>query len=441
MAILDGNVIQNNMGGGRFGAGGGLGVRESVATLNDNVILDNIAVAGGGAWLNNSNVTLNGNTIRENAASGWGVSRGGGLDVDGGKVTLSNNTIRNNLAEGTFGGVGGGLSLFNTVATLSGNTIRDNAAKGDEAFQPGEGGGIRLVSNTITLQGNIIQGNVSSHFAGGLYLSAGDATLVNNLIADNQADLAGSGAYVGTRHGRFLHTTFARNAGGEGTGLYVVDGDGGESFHRNAIVLTNTIFVSHSVAISVTGGITAMVNGVLWFDNGENNTGAGTLFVTNGITGDPAFAADGYHLLAGSPAIDRGVDAGVTSDIDGQARPYGAAPDLGADEYNLTVPLSSVTISGPTTGTVNIGYTFTAYISPTTGTGLLPVSYVWQASEWNPVTHTGGISATVVFTWTRRGAKVIIVTASNGSGKLVASDYSISIEGYFCLLPVVLRHY
>jgi hypothetical protein len=55
--------------------------------------------------------------------------------------------------------------------------------------------------------------------------------------------------------------------------------------------------------------------------------------VQNQYEGGPAFAPDGYHLRAGSAAIDRGVDAGVTSDIDGNARPYGSAPDLGAVEY------------------------------------------------------------------------------------------------------------
>ena len=47
--------------------------------------------------------------------------------------------------------------------------------------------------------------------------------------------------------------------------------------------------------------------------------------------GDPLFAADGYHLMAGSAAIDKGVDAGVTTDIDGD--PRDSNPDLGADEW------------------------------------------------------------------------------------------------------------
>jgi hypothetical protein len=73
------------------------------------------------------------------------------------------------------------------------------------------------------------------------------------------------------------------------------------------------------------------VDGVLWFGNGTNTSGAGTLPVSNAFTGDPAFASDNYHLTVASAAIDKGVNAGVTTDIDGQLR-FGV-PDLGADEY------------------------------------------------------------------------------------------------------------
>jgi hypothetical protein len=59
-----------------------------------------------------------------------------------------------------------------------------------------------------------------------------------------------------------------------------------------------------------------------------------TIILSDEHTGNPAFAADGYHLNAGSAAINRGIKAGVTTDIDGQ--PRDAAPNLGADEYPLT---------------------------------------------------------------------------------------------------------
>ena len=40
-----------------------------------------------------------------------------------------------------------------------------------------------------------------------------------------------------------------------------------------------------------------------------------------------------YHIGPGSGAVDTEVGAGVMTDIDGDARPFGAGYDLGADEW------------------------------------------------------------------------------------------------------------
>lgn len=67
------------------------------------------------------------------------------------------------------------------------------------------------------------------------------------------------------------------------------------------------------------------------------------LCITGGMARDPQDqggcgsrgGAGGYHLTAGSAAVDRGVASGVTKDIDGQFRPQGAGYDLGADEFGV----------------------------------------------------------------------------------------------------------
>jgi hypothetical protein len=71
-------------------------------------------------------------------------------------------------------------------------------------------------------------------------------------------------------------------------------------------------------------------------------TSTGTASVTPPGTGAPNFnvtaapllAADGYHQLTGSPTIDAGATDGSSgmTDIDGQARTFGSAADIGADE-------------------------------------------------------------------------------------------------------------
>ena len=92
------------------------------------------------------------------------------------------------------------------------------------------------------------------------------------------------------------------------------------------------------MAVTVTGGNEVAVDAVLWYGTPITVSQAPTAVVSvrNQHTGDPAFAPDGYHLTVGSAAVDKGVDAGVATDIDGDSRPApaGTHPDLGADEIN-----------------------------------------------------------------------------------------------------------
>jgi len=211
--------------------------------------------------------------------------------------TLSGNTVAANLAYGN----GGGLFLYPTGgAMLNGNTIISNTAYGN-------GGGLGLY-------------NITS------------STLVNNLVADNQANGLGSGLSVGGSAPRLLHTTIARNRGGDGSGIYL--------YSVTPLVMTNTILVSQTVGITVAANSTATLVGTLWgsgaWANGTNWSGDGVIVTgTVNVFGDPGFVdpdAGDYHIGSGSAAIDAGVNAGVRMDIDNQPRPY-QAPDLGADEY------------------------------------------------------------------------------------------------------------
>jgi uncharacterized repeat protein (TIGR01451 family) len=92
---------------------------------------------------------------------------------------------------------------------------------------------------------------------------------------------------------------------------------------------------------------------------------------------------------------------------------------------DATVAPADVTITGPQGGIVWADYTFIANVNPDTVTP--PITYVWQASGHDQVTHTSDSpSDAVTFGWSKPGIKTVTVTATNAGGT-VSSDHSITI--------------
>jgi hypothetical protein len=336
-------VYSNTASTASSGSGGGLFLNGSVSTLSGNVVVSNTASTashghGGGLFLSGSGATVSGNTVRGNTAStaGWGY--GGGLYLLTSDATLSGNTVVSNTAGTSYRGWAGGLYIWYSGATVSGNTVQGNTASTNDE---GYGGGLCLSNSSAGLSGNIIVDNLATTNAtsigkgGGLWVwESSSFTLTNNLVADNRARTAGSGLWLeGTpanaTSGQLVHTTIADN---HGSGQGVSMGD------YATLAFTNTIIAGHhSVGIDVSAGSIATLEATLWYNNGADTHGGGTILTgTVNVYGDPAFVNPSvwdYHLAAGSTAIDAGVDAGVTTDIDGERRD--AYPDIGADEYAM----------------------------------------------------------------------------------------------------------
>ncbi len=295
--------------------GGGVYVMTATATLNNNQIYNNNApYGGGGVFLGYTTAQLNNNIISKN-----GVNTGGaGLFAYRGSPTLVGNLITANTSQN----LGGGLYLFSTSAEVTGNTISENYANT-------QGGGVVIASCNPTFNGNLVIGNTTLGKGAGIFIWYSNSLFSNNVIADNHADGYGSGLWIGGSGPLLLHTTIARNSGATGYGVYATD-NGGTTY--SAVTLTNTVWVSQTVGVYVNLNSSVTVDGVLWYANGADTSGAGTVTVTHAYHGNPLFAPDGYHLTSASEAIDRAVRSGVLTDIDWQPRPPGAA-DLGADEY------------------------------------------------------------------------------------------------------------
>ncbi len=86
------------------------------------------------------------------------------------------------------------------------------------------------------------------------------------------------------------------------------------------------------------------------------------------------------------------------------------------DVQGLQAPVISpitVVINGPTAGLVNLPYTFTASVDLTTTT---PVTYIWQWTNQDVMTHTGEFSDSVSLIWPVNGLQTISVTVVNAGG-------------------------
>ncbi len=97
-------------------------------------------------------------------------------------------------------------------------------------------------------------------------------------------------------------------------------------------------------------------------------------------------------------------------------------------------PVTGVSVQGPTAGTVNTSYTFSASLEPPTAT--TPITYTWTPE---PDSDQG--SDTVSYSWAISGAKTIAVTAQNeGGGATDEHQIEISLAAdYHVYIPVVIR--
>jgi len=374
LTIANGKVISTTATGWD---GAGLYARDAALTVRDTDFYSNVIdvydaadsyAYGGGMMVEGGSLLVEASTFRWNSAWARTSAYGGGLSISGtltATVTdtlfqdndawhagglyflgdagadppfrLFNSTFADNgwgnSPGSAFGGYAGALRVVNAQAHIRGNVFAGNRASNDY-------GAVYVYDSELELTGNAITGTQCARTAG-LYLhSVSPFTATNNIIADNHSTyywLSNPAVNILFSSGRFLHNTIARNQNfgsdvGVAYGLLV-------DFH-STVSLTNTILVSHTVGISVTAGSTAMLEGTLWgsgaWANGVDWGGAGSIVTgTVNLWGDPAFVdPDGgdYHLGPASAAIDAGVDAGVTTDIDGDARPIGSGYDIGADE-------------------------------------------------------------------------------------------------------------
>jgi parallel beta-helix repeat protein len=299
---LGDNLIQHNTSGERAG---GVYLGGGRATIVGNAFTGNRGIGreGGGLHLRNGTATLADNTFRDNAAH-WG----GGVYADQGTITLTHNLFVSNAVTVYSGGA---VTLLYGGGRLEHNLILSNTANG-------RGGGVHFYQASVALDSNRFHHNRTQDNGGGLSALGGNLVLINNVFADNRAGNDGGGFQIVGATAHLWHTTLARNGS---SAAWI---EGGTAW------FTNTLVYSHTIGLDNVGGAVTLTQ-TLW--DAVWTPTLGSVTEAGSFTGTAALDADGYHLTAASEAMNAALFSAIRADVDGERRPMGPAPDLGADEY------------------------------------------------------------------------------------------------------------
>ncbi len=235
-----------------------------------------------------------------------------------------------------------GLTITNSGAVGLTSTIGIEADGEDFEI---DGNLVTNWSSGIGVEGapiGMIRGNLVRQCELGIELmESSDIVLDNNLVLNNAKAGIILFSYTSAtmRHNTVVGNGFAADFDEGGAGI--------------AIGPFNNETVQNNLIVSNHGGINALQDyssrnhhNLVW-GNVANYVGDATVGAGD-VSLDPEFVdapAKDYRLLAGSPAIDAGLDLGVTSDYAGNPRPDGTAPDLGALEHQAVQPAGELIVS------------------------------------------------------------------------------------------------
>jgi len=223
---------------------------------------------------------------------------------------------------------------------VAGTVIRGDATGHVVTFSAGE-------KPTVVLQGVSIQNSGESH--AGIFCGNASAPLIHRCIIEGNQD----GVHCDSTVPVVNHCIVRNN-----NGIGIVTGAARPVIHNNiihgnktGITIEGVAGISHCTVagngLGIDCGMSAsprITNCIVYAHPQSSGWGNSTVTyscIEGGFAGEGNLAEDplltrDYHLMLGSPCINRGmVGVDAMFDIDGQARVLGAGIDMGADEVEL----------------------------------------------------------------------------------------------------------
>jgi len=244
------------------------------------------------------------------------------IGIQGGHDGVIEDNICENCGSGPL------LYAF-TNQEIKNTIVRRNLIKDLHKLGSATGYGIATQCNndaSADKSGNkIYQNIVINASVGGRFHYEQEQEVYNNIFYKCKIGFAsyrnynGLGADVKLRNNIFLNSTSYHIHWGSGASSYTLDSD------YNLFYPTDGDLFRHNVA-----------GGEMTFTEWQTHSVPGCTFDPNSVIGDPLFIDPenrDFHLQTGSPAVDAGIDVGLTQDFEGNPLPQDNAPDIGAYEY------------------------------------------------------------------------------------------------------------
>lgn len=306
--------------------------------------------SGGGMLNYQCSPTISNCIFRDNIGGGGGENGGGGIWNRGDPV-ITNCIFLNNHTNGEGGGINnsGGNPIIMNCSFIR-NTSNYNS------------GGMHNRQCIPLVENCIFNGNKAGNIGGAIYNYESRQTFVNCLFTGNTATYGGG---VFNRRGgpsEFINTTFSYNtADYNGGGMYC------ESHPTNLsnCILWGNSGINGSQIYNYNSSISVSYSDIQGGWEGDGNIDADPSFVRNPDDGGDGWGVgdnDDYgdlRLQSDSPCIDAGAEVSLTTDIEGNARPFdfpyldnnGELLDFDMGAYEcVTIPDYAITVLSPKGG-------------------------------------------------------------------------------------------